>query len=46
MNRYKKLTDKNKRACDLIIQYGDDMRLAHMIKEWFYDICQTQSYRK
>jgi transposase len=46
LTRYKKLTDENKRACDLMLQYSDDLRLAHMMKEWFYDICQTQSYRK
>ena len=44
--RYRKLTDENKQACDLMLQYNDDLRLAHMMKEWFYDICQMNSYRK
>ncbi|RKD33637.1 ISL3 family transposase [Lacrimispora algidixylanolytica] len=46
LTRYKKLVDENKKACDLMLQYSDDLRLAHMMKEWFYDICQTESYRK
>ena len=46
LTRYKKLKDENKQACDLMLQYNDDLRLAHMIKEWFYDICQMESYRR
>ena len=46
LTRYRKLTDKNKQACDLMFQYNDDLRLAQMMKEWFYDICQMNSYRK
>ena len=42
---YKKLKDEKKQACDLMLQYNDDLRLAHMMKEWFYDICHTESYR-
>lgn len=44
--RYKKLKDENKQARDLTLQYNDDLRLAHMMKEWFYDISQIKSYRK
>lgn len=43
---YKKLKNENKQACDLMLQYGDALRLAHMMKKWFYDICQLESYRK
>lgn len=31
---------------DLTLYYSDDLRLAHMMKEWFYDICQMKSYRR
>jgi hypothetical protein len=46
LTRYRKLKDENKQACDLMLQYSDDLRLAHMMKEWFYDISQLESYRK
>ena len=46
LTRYWKLKDENKRACDLMLQYSDDLRLAHSMKEWFYDICQMSAYRK
>lgn len=46
LTRYKKLKDENKQACDLMLQYNDDLRLAHMMKEWFYDICQMESYSR
>lgn len=44
LTRYKKLKDENKRACDLMLLYNDDLRLAHYLKEWFYDICQNPKY--
>ena len=46
LTRYRKLKDENKQACDLMLQYSDDLRLAHMMKEWFYDISNLESYRK
>ena len=46
LTRYRKLKDENKKACDLMLQYSDDLRLAHMMKEWFYNISQLESYRK
>lgn len=46
LTRYKKLKAENKQACDLMLQYNDDLRLAHIMKEWFYDISQLHSYRK
>ena len=44
LTRYGNLKDENKRACDLMLQYNDDLRLAHYLKEWFYDICQNPKY--
>ena len=46
LTRYKKLKDENKQACDLMLQYSEDLRLAHRMKEWFYDICQMKAYRQ
>ena len=45
LTRYNKLKDENKQACDLMLQYSDDLRLAHSMKEWFYNICQKKEYR-
>lgn len=44
LTRYKKLKDENKKACDLMLLYNDDLRIAHNLKEWFYDICQNEKY--
>ena len=44
LTRYDKLKDKNKDACDLMLHYNDDLRKAHMLKEWFYRICQNPKY--
>lgn len=43
---YKKLKDENRQACDLILLYSEDLRQAHRMKEWFYDICQMKAYRQ
>ena len=43
LTRYKKLKDENKQACDLMLHYSEELRLAHRMKEWFYDICQMGS---
>ena len=43
--RYK-MKDENKQACDLMLHYREDLRLAHRMKEWFYDICQMEAYRQ
>ena len=29
-----------------MLQYNDDLRLAHKLKEDFYDICQCEQYKK
>lgn len=44
LTRYNKLKDENKKACDLMLLYNDDLRSAHRLKEWFYDICQNSKY--
>ena len=44
LTRYDKLKDDNKKACDLMLLYNDDLRLAHYLKEWFYRICQNPKY--
>lgn len=44
LTRYSKLKDENKKACDLMLLYNDDLRLAHSLKEWFYGICQSESF--
>lgn len=44
LTRYDKLRDENKKACDLMLHYNDDLRKAHMLKEWFYRICQNPKY--
>lgn len=44
LTRYDKLKDENKKACDLMLLYNDDLRKAHMLKEWFYHICQNPKY--
>lgn len=46
LTQYSKLKDENKKACDLMLQYNDDLRLAHKLKEDFYDICQCEQYKK
>lgn len=44
LTRYQKLKDENKKACDLMLLYNDDLRAAHHLKEWFYEICQSSKY--
>ena len=44
LTRYHKLKDEKKKECDLMLQYNDDLRLAHYLKEWFYHICQNPKY--
>ncbi|WP_053955920.1 ISL3 family transposase [Inediibacterium massiliense] len=44
LTRYHKLKDENKKAVDLMLLYNDDLRVAHKLKEWFYEICQSNKY--
>ena len=46
LTRYYKLKDENKKACDVILQFNDDLRLAHRLKEDFYNIFQCKQYKK
>ena len=46
LTRYHKLTEENKKACDLMLLYNDDLRLAHWLKEKFYEICQDTKYSR
>ena len=42
--RYRKLKGESKVKCDLMLLYNDDLRLAHYLKEKFYEICQNPKY--
>lgn len=44
LTRYHKLKEENKKAADLMLLYDDDLRQAHHLKEWFYEICQSDKY--
>ena len=46
LTRYHKLKEENKKACDLMLLYNDDLRLAHWLKEKFYEICQDTRYSR
>ena len=46
LTRYKKLKDEDRQACNLMLLYSEDLRQAHRMKEWFYDICQMEAYRQ
>lgn len=44
LSRYHKLSGESKEKCDLMLLYNDDLRLAHSLKEKFYQICQNPKY--
>lgn len=46
LTRYHKLKEEDKKACDLMLLYNDDLRLAHWLKERFYDLCQDTKYSR
>lgn len=46
LTRYHKLKEENKKACDLMLLYNEDLRLAHWLKERFYDLCQDTKYSR
>lgn len=46
LTRYHKLKEENKKACNLMLLYNDDLRLAHWLKEKFYEICQDTKYSR
>lgn len=45
LKRYKYLTKEQKEKCDLMLLYNDELRQAHFLKEWFFDICRETKYR-
>ena len=42
---YSKLKEEHKQACDLMLLYNDDLRLAHQLKEWIYYMCHIKHYK-
>ena len=42
--RYENLSNENKRACELMLLYNEDLRRAHFLKEWFYKICSNPKF--
>ncbi|HEY9575794.1 MAG TPA: ISL3 family transposase [Lachnospiraceae bacterium] len=44
LHRYDKLTSENKKACDLMLLYKDELRQAHYLKEYFFRICKNPRY--
>lgn len=44
LTRYHKLKDESKKSCDLKLHYNNDLRLAHQLKERFYELCQDTKY--
>lgn len=44
LSRYNELHEDNKTSCDLMLQYNDDLRRAHSLKEWFHEICNQTKY--
>lgn len=46
LTRYHKLKEENKKVYDLMLLYNDDLRLAHWLKEEFYDLCQDTKYSR
>lgn len=46
LTRYDKLHGESKQACDLMLLYNDDLRLAHYLKEDFYKLCQNTDFQQ
>lgn len=46
LTRYYKLQGDARRECDIMLLYNDDLRLAHYLKEDFYNLCQNTDYEK
>lgn len=46
LKRYAKLKYEDKQACDLMLLYNDDLRLAHFLKEQFFEICQKIDFNE
>ena len=44
LSGYEKLSEENRKACDLMLLYHDDLRRAHWLKEKFFGICEEKRY--
>ena len=44
LSRYETLSEENKKACDLMLLYHDDLRKAHWLKEKFFGLCEEKRY--
>lgn len=44
LRRYHTLNDEQRKACDLMLLYNDDLREAHYLKEKFFELCQNPKY--
>ena len=44
LSRYETLSEENKKACELMFLYHDDLRRAHRLKEKFFGICDEKRY--
>lgn len=44
LKRYGTLNEEQKKACDLMLLYNDDLRKAHFFKEQFLKICGMKKY--
>lgn len=46
LKRYAGLKEEDKQACDLMLLYNDDLRLAHFLKEQFFEMCQKTDFNE
>lgn len=44
LSRYHNLKDEKKEETDIMLHYSDDLRKAHLLKDWFYHICDEKRY--
>nr|WP_206762728.1 ISL3 family transposase [Mobilitalea sibirica] len=44
LSRYHKLKGEKKKETDIMLHYNDDLRKSHLLKEWFYQICEETRY--
>jgi transposase len=44
LSRYHNLKGEKKKETDIMLHYSDDLRKAHLLKEWFYQICDETRY--
>ncbi|MGF6682100.1 transposase [Aequitasia blattaphilus] len=46
LTREHKLKEDQKEKLNIMLNYSDDLRRAHWLKEHFYDLCHENSYCK